>query len=120
MQRLVTLVFLVVMALGAPLAALAQMPDLPGLANDSERYRSELQRRFPAGGTPGARVAAENRAVAAERANKWAEAAAAWEERVGMGEPQAPQYLALARAQLARTPPEAARALQAAWLKLPL
>ena len=33
-----------------------------------------------------------------------------------MGEPQAAQYLALARAQLARTPPEAARALQAAWL----
>ena len=116
MQRLLTVVFLVVMALGTPPSALAQMPDLPGVATDSERYQNELQRRFPAGGTAQARVAAENRAVAAERANNWAAAAAAWEERVGMGEPQAQQYLALARAQLARTPPEAGRALQAAWL----
>jgi hypothetical protein len=116
MQRLVILVVLALMVLGLPLTAMAQMPDLPGVANDSERYQSELQRRFPAGGTSQARVAAENRAVAAERANNWAAAAAAWEERVGMGEPQAAQYLALARAQLARTPPEAARALQAAWL----
>ncbi len=117
MQRLFTALYLMLALLGTPLAALAQIPDLlPGITDDSERYRSDLQRRFPAGGTAQARVAAENRAVAAERANNWAAAAAAWEERVGMAEPRPEHYLALARAQLARTPPEAARALQAAWL----
>ena len=116
MRRLVTILLLLLAATAAPIAAWAQMPNLPGLTQDAENYRAELQRRFPAGGTPQARVAAENRAATAERTNNWAAAAAAWEERVGMAEPRPDQYLALARAQLARTPPEAARALQAAWL----
>ncbi len=116
MRRLVTILFLLLAAVQAPIAAWAQMPDLPGLADDSERYRAELQRRFPTGGTAQSRVASENRAAAAERANNWPAAAAAWEERVGMAEPRPEHYLALARAQLARTPPEAGRALQAAWL----
>lgn len=111
MRRLLAFVFLLWAT-----TAMAQIPDLPGVANDAEGYRAEMQRRFPAGGTPQQRVAAENRAAAAERANNWAQAAAAWEERVGMADPRPEHYLALARAQLARTPPENGRALQAAWL----
>lgn len=116
MQRIVTIIFLALMCLAAPIAAVGQVPDLPGLSEDSERYRMDLQRRFPAGGTTQARVAAESRAAAAERANNWTVAAAAWEERIGMADPRPEHYLSLARAQLARTPAEPARALQAAWL----
>jgi uncharacterized protein YfaS (alpha-2-macroglobulin family) len=93
----------------------AQAFDLPGLSRDSGQYREQLERRFPAGGTPQQRQAAEQRATTAERANNWPNAAAAWEERTGMGEATPAQWLALARAQLRRAPPEPARALQAAW-----
>ena len=113
MRRVPTLLFAFLLL---PMLALAQLPDLPGVANDSEAYRTTLQARFPTGGTAQQRVAAETRAVAAERANNWPQAAAAWEERLGMADPKPEQYLSLARAQLARTPPENARALQAAWL----
>lgn len=89
--------------------------DLPGLSRDSGQYREQLERRFPAGGTGTQRQGAEQRAVAAERANNWPNAAAAWEERAGMGDVTPAQWLALARAQLRRAPPEAARALHAAW-----
>jgi uncharacterized protein YfaS (alpha-2-macroglobulin family) len=93
----------------------AQAFDLPGLSRDSGQYREQLERRFPAGGTAQQRQGAEQRAVAAERANNWQNAATAWEERAGMGEMTPAQWLALARAQLRRTPPEPARAIQAAW-----
>jgi alpha-2-macroglobulin len=93
----------------------AQAFDLPGLTRDSGQYREQLERRTPAGGTPQQRQGAEQRAVAAERSNNWANAAQAWEERAGMGEVTPAQWLALARAQLRRNPPEPARALHAAW-----
>ncbi len=109
-------ILLALAALFLALPAFAQAPELPGLADDAARYQSELTRRFPAGGTPQQRSAAEARATQAERANNWAGAAAAWEERVALGDPQAQHLLALARAQLQRTSPENARALQAAWL----
>ncbi len=96
-------------------ATSAQAFDLPGLSRDSGQYREQLERRFPAGGTPQQRQGAEQRATTAERANNWPNAAAAWEERAGMGEVTPAQWMALARAQLRRAPPEPARALQAAW-----
>lgn len=105
--------WLVVLVLA--LATPAQAFDLPGLSRDSSQYREQLERRFPAGATPQQRQGAEQRAVAAERANNWPNAAQAWEERAAMGEATAGQWLALARAQLRRAPPEPARALHAAW-----
>ena len=93
----------------------AQAFDLPGLSRDSAQYREQLERRFPAGGTAQQRQGAEQRAATAERANNWTNAAQAWEERAGQGEMTPAQWLALARAQLRRTPPEPARAIQAAW-----
>lgn len=95
--------------------ATAQSFDLPGLGRDSSAYQSELTRRFPAGAPPAQREAAEQRARTAERANNWPVAAQAWEDRIGMGAAQPDHWLGLARAQLARTPPENNRALQAAW-----
>lgn len=97
------------------LAPAAQAFDLPGLSRDSNQYREQLERRFPAGGTPQQRQAAETRATTAERQNNWAAAAQAWEDRAALGEMTAPQWLSLARAQLRRNPPEAGRALSAAW-----
>ncbi|MFL1463031.1 alpha-2-macroglobulin family protein [Roseococcus sp. DSY-14] len=96
-----------------PLAAGAF--DLPGLSRDSQGWREGLERRFPAGATPQQRAAAEARIAAAERRPDAAALAAALEERVAMGEASPAQWLALARAQLRRTPPEAQRALHAAW-----
>ncbi len=99
-----------------PLPATAQGGfDLPGLSRDAEGYARDLTRRHPAGATPQQRGVAETRAAAAERRNDWPAAAAAWEDRIAGGAATPEQWLALARAQLARTPPEAARALQAAW-----
>ncbi|WP_421993878.1 hypothetical protein, partial [Roseococcus sp.] len=97
------------------LAPAAHAFDLPGLSRDSSQFREQLERRFPAGGTPQQRLAAETRATTAERQNNWAAASQAWEERAGLGEMTAPQWLALARAELRRNPPEAGRALSAAW-----
>ncbi|MFT8247198.1 alpha-2-macroglobulin [Roseomonas sp. BN140053] len=99
-----------------PLPALAQSSfSLPGLERDSNSYASELGRRFPAGANAQLRARAEQTARDAERRNDWAAAAAAWEQRLGMPEPTAAMWLSLAQAQLSRNPPEAARALQAAW-----
>ncbi|MBU8536421.1 alpha-2-macroglobulin family protein [Falsiroseomonas tokyonensis] len=97
------------------LPAAAQNFDPPGLANDSSSYENALNRRFPAGGTPQQRSQAETRARAAEARRDWAAAAAAWEERIGAGQATADHWMALANAQLSRTPPEALRALQAGW-----
>ncbi|MBY0335413.1 MAG: hypothetical protein K2X11_02300, partial [Acetobacteraceae bacterium] len=113
MWRRMLLVLGVVLAL--PLAAAAQRVELPGLSNDAQAYRSQLERRFPTGSSPQQRSAAETRAANAERAGNWAAAAAAWEERVALGEARPEHWLALARAQLRRNPPELPRALQAAW-----
>ena len=50
-----------------------------------------------------------------DRTQDWAAAAAAWEARIAAGDATPAQWLALAEAQLRRTPPEPAHALQAAW-----
>lgn len=97
------------------LAAPAPAFELPGLDVDASNYEATLTRRFPAGGTPQQRAQAESRARAAEQRNDWAAAAAAWEERIAAGQASADQWLALAQAQLRRTPPEPMRALQAGW-----
>ena len=94
--------------------ALAQF-NVPGLSSDSAAYQSRLVAPFPAGGTPQARRQAEQRAVDAQRRNDWAGVASALEARVGAGSETNDQWLALARAHLRRTPPEASRAAWAAW-----
>ena len=88
---------------------------LPGLEADSSAYAHTLTSRFPAGGTPQARKAAEQAAAAAIRKQDWGAAAAAWETRIAQGDSSPAQWLALAEAQMRRTPPDASRALQAAW-----
>jgi len=95
--------------------ALADDFALPGLPADSEAYAHTLTGRTPAGGTPQARRHAEQAAEAAIRQQDLAAAAAAWETRVGLGEATSAQWLALAEAQLRRTPSDPAHALQAAW-----
>jgi uncharacterized protein YfaS (alpha-2-macroglobulin family) len=106
---------LLLLALLLPLPAAAQSFDLPGLDAGSQDYARELARRYPAGATLQQRAQAEQRAAQAERQGNWRAAVQAWEERIGMGSPSEEHWLALARAQLARTPPEPDRALQAAW-----
>ena len=112
-MRLIRL--LVLLALALPGLAAAQSFDLPGLGRDSSAYQQEMQRRFPAGGSPQQRIAAEQRAQQSEARRDFAAAAAAWEERIGMGQPNGDHWLALAQAQLNRQPPNNQRALQAAW-----
>jgi hypothetical protein len=89
--------------------ALADDFSLPGLEADSNAYQSTLTARFPAGGTPQARKQAEQAAAAAIRKPDWAAAAAAWETRIAQGDATPAQWLALAQAQMQRTPPEANR-----------
>ena len=106
---------LILMLAFAPLSTWAQGFDLPGLSQESGAYQQSLQRRFPAGGTPQQRATAERRAQEAAARRDFAAAASAWEERIGLGNSTSDHWLALAEAQLARTPPENNRALQAAW-----
>jgi alpha-2-macroglobulin len=87
---------------------------LPGLEADSDGYANSLTAHFPAGGTPQARRQAEQAAGAAIRRQDWTAASAAWETRIGLGDASA-QWLALAEAEMRRAPPDATRALQAAW-----
>lgn len=94
--------------------ALAQGFELPGLTAESGRYEQTLTRRFPAGGTPAQRTAAETRAAQAEGRRDWAAAVAAWEERLGMGAARPEMWLSLGRALMARVPADPAKALQAA------
>jgi hypothetical protein len=111
---LFTLVLLATLVAAA--ATRAQGFDLPGLSRDAAALERDLTRRFPAGGTPQQRTAAEARAQAAERRGDWAGAAQAWEDRVAAGEARTDHWLAYGRALLQRTPPDAARALAAAQL----
>lgn len=100
----------------APLAAAQDMRFAPpGLESDAGAYARDLLRRGPAAASPQLRAQAETRAREAEARGDWAAAAAAWEQRLGMPQATAEQWLALGRAQLSRTPPEPRRALQAAW-----
>ncbi|GGJ03380.1 alpha-2-macroglobulin [Neoroseomonas lacus] len=112
-MRLVRLLMIVMLSL--PGLAQAQSFDLPGLSRDSGQYFEEMRRRFPAGGSPQQRLAAEQRAQQAEARRDYAAAATAWEERIGMGQPNGDHWLSLAQAQASRTPPNNQRALQAAW-----
>ncbi|MFC0406706.1 alpha-2-macroglobulin family protein [Roseomonas elaeocarpi] len=110
------LLALPLLALTTGASAWADEFNLPGLGGDARRYLGEIQRRNPAAqGNPQSRQQAEQRALAAERTNNWAAAATAWEDRIAAGDVTADQWQALARAQLRRQPPEAERALQAAW-----
>ncbi len=90
--------------------------ELPGLARDAHNYVTALTKRFPAGGTPAARRTAEQQAAAATQKKDWTAAANALEQRVALGDPTPAQLLDLARAQLARTPPDPQKALYAAWM----
>ena len=113
-MRLIRLLLL--LALAMPGLAAAQSFDLPGLGRDATAYLQEMQRRFPAGASPQQRAAAELRAGQAEGRRDYTAAATAWEERIGMGQPITPgHWLSLAQAQLANTPPNNQRALQAGW-----
>lgn len=98
---------------GAP--AWADSFQIPGLDADSNAYQRSLASRTPAGATPQARRMAEQRAADAQRRNDWPGVAAALEARIGAGDPTTDHWLALARAQLRRIPPDPARAAQAAW-----
>ncbi len=109
-------ILLLLSLLLAAVPALAQNFDLPGLTRDSEAYQREISRRSPAGGSAQQRGGAETRAAQAERQNNWAAAAQAWEERIAFGDARADHWLALARAQMRRNPPELNRAMQAAWM----
>ena len=88
---------------------------VPGLEADATAYADGLRARVPAGITQQAQRQAEQRAADAQRRNDWAGAAAALEARIGAGDATADLWLALARAQLRRTPPDPAHAAQAAW-----
>ncbi|HUZ64427.1 MAG TPA: alpha-2-macroglobulin [Acetobacteraceae bacterium] len=102
------------LCLSAAVAAAATF-DLPGLSGDSYAYQAALRRRFPAGATTQDRLAAEQAAHAAAAKGDWAGAAAAWERRIGAGQAAPDQWLALAKAQMRRSPPDATHALDAAW-----
>ena len=89
--------------------------NLPGLQSDAQRYQSDLHKRAPAGATPAARRSAEEQAAAAAAKQDWAAAAAALEQRVALGQETPRQWLDLAHALLARTPPDPRKAVAAAW-----
>ena len=86
-----------------------------GLDADSTAYASALRARNPAGLTPQNRRQMEQRATDAQRRNDWAGVASVLEAFAGTGNPPSDAWLALARAQLRRTPPDTAHAAQAAW-----
>ncbi len=96
-------------------AARADDFELPGLSSDSDAYQAGLTKRHPAGGNAVLRRAAEQQAAAAAAKKDWNAVANALEERVSLGEPTGAQWLDLANAQLHRTPPDAKKALAAAW-----
>ena len=91
---------------------------VPGLEQDAQAYVATMTKRSPAGLAPPARRQAEQRAADAQKRGDWAAVVDALEARVGGGEATATQYLALARAQLRRVPPDPARAAQAGWVAL--
>jgi uncharacterized protein YfaS (alpha-2-macroglobulin family) len=96
-------------------ASLADNLELPGLQRDAQAYVASLTHKFPAGGTPAARRAAEQQAAAALAKKDWPAAATALEDRVAQGDASARQFLDLATAQSRRTPPDPRHALLAAW-----
>jgi uncharacterized protein YfaS (alpha-2-macroglobulin family) len=89
--------------------------DLPGVASDARAYEQTLTRRFPAGGTPQARRTADQQATDAFNRKDWPATITALERRIGQGEANAQHWWGLATAYLRRTPPDAQKALLAAW-----
>ena len=87
--------------------------EIPGLEADANAYQRALQARNPAGGTPAARLRAEQAAAEALRRNDGPAQVAALETRLANGAVTPALWLALARAQLPLNP---ARATQAAWV----
>ncbi|HEY8287647.1 MAG TPA: MG2 domain-containing protein, partial [Acetobacteraceae bacterium] len=114
MRRPILLLFVM---LGLLWSGIARADDfsLPGLTADAEHYAAALAKPFPAGGTPQGRQQADLAADAAIRRQDWAAAATNLEIRIGQGEPTAAHWLALAQAQLRRSPADARRGLDAAW-----
>ena len=106
-------ILLFLLALAGP--AGAEEFQVPGLDRDSQAYAAALRARSPAGLTPQAARQAEQRAADAGRRNDWPGVAAAFETRLAGTDAKSDMWLALARAQLRRVPPDAPRAAQAAW-----
>jgi uncharacterized protein YfaS (alpha-2-macroglobulin family) len=115
MRHLLRLVLGAVLLLGVLTPAYAQDFELPGLGNDAGVYAATLAKQAPAGATAASRAKAEQKANEAEGRHDYAAAATAWEARIGLGEVTAGHWMALARAQMRRTPPDAQHALLAAY-----
>ncbi len=106
---------LLALLFGACFSARADDFSPPGLSSDSDGYAAALAKRFPAGATAQARKTAEQQAAAAIQKKDFAAATVALEQRVAMGQPTSQQWTDLANAYLRRTPPDAQKALFAAW-----
>ena len=104
---------LLILLLAGP--AWAEDFNVPGLQRDAAAYAATLTAKSPAGLTPVQRRQAEQRAADATKRNDWPAVTAAIEARLGGGEPTPDLWMALARAHLAKKPPEPGRAAQAAW-----
>ncbi len=111
MRRVLLLACLALLSL----PAWADTFQIPGLDRDADAYAAALKARSPAGLTPQAQKAAEQRAADAQRRNDWPGVVTALEARAGGGDADTGLWLALSRAQLHRVPPDAVRAAQAAW-----
>ena len=97
-------------------AAAAQGFELPGIDADSAVFQRRLSAAYPAGGTDAGRAQSEVRADAALKGNDPNAAAAALEQRAGQGQMTYGLWLRLAQAEAGRVPPDAARAVNAAYL----
>jgi thioredoxin-like negative regulator of GroEL len=114
MRRFGLLALLLILVCGATVAR-ADDFQLPGVSADADAYQATLTRRFPAGGTPQARRAAEQQATVAQQSKDWPGVVAALEQRVAQGEATAQQWTDLGTAFLRRTPPDNQKALLAGW-----
>ena len=114
-RRLLAVLLVSLLVLIAAPPVWADEFQLPGLENDSTAWTGTLIKRYPAGGTPQARRAAEQLAAAAMQKKDYSAAIAALEQRVALGDAPGPQFQYLATAYLRRTPPDPAKALLAAW-----
>lgn len=99
-----------------PATSRADSFQLPGAASDANAWLKVLGKPNPAGATPAARARADAAVADATRKADPAALAASLQARVALGEATSDQFLALARALLRKTPPDAAHAVSAAWL----
>ncbi len=86
-----------------------------GLASDAGRYATDLHKRAPAGATAAARRTADAAVEAAQTKGDAAALATALEARIALGQETPKQWLDLAGALLTRAPPDAKKAVAAAW-----